>query len=165
MKKIMFFIVAVLMCACDSQEKIQSEVNAALEQYEQFSTECIAEHARENVDKACDAIKKHKKRPDSEIEKKVVENDADLIISKCFDNLFEKYGEKKVIEAIINFVSTKTYKNVEIESKDDFYKLLHNFILVGYLKKYNSNLEYKLLESNLELSRLKVERISRQLGY
>ena len=164
MKKVIFFIVAVfVMCSCDNYEKIQSEVNAAFDKYEQFSTECITEHAKENVDKVCDAIKKHKKIPDSEVEEKVVEKDADLIISKCFDDLFKKYGEKKVIEAIIKFASTKTYKNVEIESKDDFYESLHDAILVGYWNKCSSNLKTKTLEADIEFCKLKSDRIIKQL--
>lgn len=147
MKKVIFFIaIMVVMCSCDNQEKIQNEVNAAIEQCEYFEKECVIEHAREDADEMCKAIKKRKKTPNLEDKKKLVERDADLILSKCFDSLFEKYGEKKVMDAIIKFASTKTYKNIGIASKDDFYSMIRTNIILNYTNKLASNIEMKASE-------------------
>ena len=71
MKKVIFFIaIMVVMCSCDNQEKIQNEVNAAIEQCEYFEKECVIEHTREDADEMCKAIKKRKKTPNLEDKKK-----------------------------------------------------------------------------------------------
>ena len=136
----------VVMCSCDNQEKIQNEVNAAIEQCEYFEKECVIEHAREDADEMRKTKKKRKKTPNLEDKKKLVERDADLILSKCFDSLFEKYGEKKVMDAIIKFASTKTYKNIGIASKDDFYSMIRTNIILNYTNKLASNIEMKASE-------------------
>ena len=152
MKKVIFFIaIMFVMCSCDNQEKIQNEVNAAIEQCEYFEKECVIEHAREDADEMCEAIKKHKKTPNLEDKKKLVERDADLILSRCFDGLFEKYGEKKVMGAIIRFASTKTYKNIEIVSKDDFYSMIRTNIILNYTNKLASNIKMKASELKYDI--------------
>ena len=92
------------------------------------------------------SIEKRKKTLNLEDKKKLVERDADLILSKCFDSLFEKYGEKKVMDAIIKFASTKTYKNIGIASKDDFYSMIRTNIILNYANKLASNIEMKTSE-------------------
>ena len=151
MKKIMFFIVAVLVCACDSQEKIQSEVNAAFEQYETFAMECSREHAKEDANEKVKAITSHKSHPSQEKLTMAVENDANLIASKCFDKLFDKYGEVNVINAVKTFAAGKTYKEVDISSKTELYRKLRESILINYFNILASNLEIKKLNMELEM--------------
>ena len=79
MKKVIFFIaIMVVMCSCDNQEKIQNEVNAAIEQCEYFEKECVIEHAREDADEMCKEIKKRKKTFNIEDKKKREKSDADM---------------------------------------------------------------------------------------
>jgi hypothetical protein len=60
-----------------------------------------------------------------------------------------------VIEAIKNFASSKTYKEIEIKSKDDFYERLNESLKLMYMHEYTSNLETEKLNLELELLKLK----------
>jgi hypothetical protein len=145
----------VFVCSCDTKEKVQKEVNASLEQYEMFAMECVKDHAKDDCKKSVEAIRSHKKKVSTDDILKDVMKDSEAINSKCFDHLFDKYGEEMVIEAIKNFASSKTYKEIEIKSKDDFYERLNESLKLMYMHEYTSNLETEKLNLELELLKLK----------
>lgn len=144
----------VVLASCGN---VDEDVTIACDKFEEFSKECYLTHAESDSDflfecttsKVKSSLKKE--QVDSTI--RAVYKDADVVLAKCFEPIFEKYGENETLEALMRFANTKTYKSITINSKKEFYSVCKQTILTNYTKIRDSKLELKLAEYKLEMIR------------
>ena len=145
----------VLLTSCGN---IEEDGNIAIEKFEKWRGECVKEHAESDVDEIIKAIKESKSNQAAEYIPnffKSVEDDIKLIISKTFDPLFDKYGEKKVLAWLENKASEETYKEIKLNSKEELYNSLINASISMYSEKYHDKFELEGLKLKTDMIRNK----------
>ena len=153
----MAIVCLMTMVVFSSCGNIEEDGNAAIEKYEKWSKECAKSNAEENAEDAISCLKSNRKLKESEINKmfarydKEVEADANKIVSRCFDPLFQKYGERRVVEWINNKANEETYRDFKLSSKEEFYDHFKAVITSNYDELYKVNFDLKFSEYKIEL--------------
>lgn len=161
MKKFaMVFVCLMTMVVFSSCGNVNEDVEKASEQVDTFIIQCAKDHAESDAEQTFNAIvvnKKGAKSINSDSLIKSVSNDGELIFNECFGPLFEKYGEKKTLKALRNYIATKDYKGstvkVEDISKEKIRDAIVANVLAKYTKMYKCNLDLKMSEYKLEMLR------------
>lgn len=151
MKKFMMALVCLMtMVMLTSCGNINEDVMKASEQLEMFSKQCAFDHSEKDTEYMFETIIVKKKRVEKDLVGEV-ERDAELICAKCFDPVFEKYGEKKTLDALNIYASTQSYKSIEITSKKEFYDAVVVSIVANYSKILKSKVDLKIAEYKAEM--------------
>ena len=162
MKKLFMAIVClmtmVIFTSCDSQEKIEEEVNAAIEQYGKFMEQCANKHIEDNIE-----LLKNKKKSDTKQLIQELKEEISAINSKCFDKLFDKYDENKVLFAVNKWFNSIRYEDIDIKSKEQFYDGL---VLIGiryYSNSFENRAKEEILKLEMELTDKKIKALEKRL--
>ena len=159
MKKIIMALVCLMtvVLSFTSCGNVNEDVEKASEQVDTFIIQCAKDHAESHAEQTFNALIANKERINSDSVIKSVSNDGELIFNECFGPLFEKYGEKKTLKALRDYIARKDYKGstvkVEDMSKEKIRDAIVADVLTKYSKMYKCNLDLKASEYKLEMLR------------
>lgn len=148
-------VIMVLFTSCRNIEK---DGAVTLEKLHKWSNLCISTHIDSDVEETIQSLKsnlnknKKNKAYRASVEamydkfNKSIDEDADLLITKCLDPLFDKYGEEKTLEWV-----NKQFNDYVFTSKEELYSITKKCIKKEYSDGYDSKLRVKVIELESEL--------------
>lgn len=151
MKKILVLVVlASVMCSCGN---VEEDVKKACDEITLYGNQCSEKYYDMNVNlptddgnKFCKAM--HHIQDSLEI---WTQKDAEEITSKVFDKLFDKYGEKEVIN-VLNEINDKAYYKAEpFKDKEDLYKRSVDRLMAQFIERARIGLQISGSECEMNM--------------
>ena len=151
MKKILVLVVlASVMCSCGN---VEVDVKKACDEITLYGNQCSEKYYDMNVNLPTDDGNKfckemHHIQDSLEI---WTQKDAEEITSKVFDKLFDKYGEKEVIN-VLNEINDKAYYKAEpFKDKEDLYKRSVDGLMAQFIERARIGLQISGSECEMNM--------------
>lgn len=151
MKKILALVfLASVMCSCGN---VENDVKKAYDEISLYGNQCSEKYYDMNVNLPTDDGNKfckemHHIQDSLEI---WAQKDAEEITSKVFDKLFDKYGEKEVINALNEIFDKEYYKAEPFKDKEELYERSVNALISQFIERARIGLQISGSECKINM--------------